>query len=176
MEEIWKTIEDYPNYMVSNMGRVKRIASYDSSKHYRKEKFLSLKTTKDGYYEYTLCKDGKLKSFKVHRLVCETFLSNPENKPYVDHINTNRTDNRVENLRWVTQKENCNNPNSKNNYVLAGSIPVLQFSKDGSFIKKWNSAKEASIIGGFNSQHISKCCLGRYGCKTSGGYIWKFAS
>ena len=49
-------------------------------------------------------------SFKIHRAVAELFVPNPDNKPFIDHINTNTLDNRAENLRWVTQKENCNNP------------------------------------------------------------------
>ena len=60
--------------------------------------------------------DNKQKWFRVHRLVAEVFIPNPENKPYVDHINGNREDNSIDNLRWCTQKENCNNPISINRY------------------------------------------------------------
>ena len=60
----------------------------------------------------------------IHRLVAETFLPNPENKPAVDHINGNRADNRIENLRWVSHKENSNNPNTKYKCVYSGSHKV----------------------------------------------------
>ena len=63
-----------------------------------------------GYNHVILCNDGKQKTFLVHRLVAEAFIPNPENKPCVDHINGDRTDNSVENLRWVTPRENSNNP------------------------------------------------------------------
>lgn len=71
-----------------------------------------------GYYTFILCKDGKIRSLKAHRLVAEAFIPNEDNKPEIDHINTIRSDNRVENLRWATSKENSNNPLSLNNYSM----------------------------------------------------------
>lgn len=105
MIEEWKDIEDYPNYQVSSMGRIKSL-NYNKT---GKEKIMKV-TPCNGYFNLTLCKDGKTKQFQIHRLVAQAFIPNPENKPEIDHINTDRTDNRVENLRWVTHKENSNNP------------------------------------------------------------------
>lgn len=104
MEE-WKDIKGYEGlYQVSNEGRVFSI---------RKNKLLSpVKNKKSGYIQVSLNKNTHL----VHRLVAEAFIPNTENKPVVDHINTIRTDNRIENLRWVTQKENNNNPITKKKY------------------------------------------------------------
>ena len=105
-EEIWKPIKDFEGYYeVSNIGRVR------SLNYKRTGKGKILKNIEDykGYLEVVLTKNGKRKQFKVHRLVAEAFIPNPENKPCIDHINTIKSDNRVENLRWVTYKENSNN-------------------------------------------------------------------
>ena len=91
--------------MVSNMGRVKSLGNNKT----RKEKILKNIKGKDGYLSVGLYKDGKIKMYLVHRLVAQAFIPNSNNKPFIDHINTIRTDNRVENLRWVTSKENMNN-------------------------------------------------------------------
>lgn len=97
MSEQWKLIEDYPNYEVSNMGRVRNTKT---------GRILRLVVNEWGYLHVTLCKDGKMKRFLVHRLVATTFIQNPENKSQVNHINGIKTDNRVENLEWVTNSEN----------------------------------------------------------------------
>ena len=105
-EEIWKPIKEFEGYYeVSNMGRVRSL----NYKRTGKKKILKNIEDHKGYLEVGLTKNGKRKQFKVHRLVAEAFIPNPENKPCIDHINTVKNDNRVENLRWVTYKENSNN-------------------------------------------------------------------
>ena len=101
-EEIWKTYRERQGRIVkievSNKGNIKlngklKIFPEIDDKHY-----------------YSVC------GMYVHRLVAELFIPNPENKPEIDHIDTNRHNNNVNNLRWVTRKENLNNPNTKKNY------------------------------------------------------------
>lgn len=117
MEE-WRDIEGYEGiYQVSNEGRVKSLERYVGGNGRNqclkliKEKILNGILNAYGYPTVTLHdENGQQKAFRVHRLVAKAFIPNPDNKPYIDHINTVRNDNRVENLRWCTQKENCNNP------------------------------------------------------------------
>jgi hypothetical protein len=97
MEE-WKTVQGFDRYEVSNFGSVRVIASQKIRKHY---------ISHDGYCYMTLASDKK-RSTKVHRLVAQAFLPNPENKPQVDHIDGNKQNNYVENLRWSTNSENMN--------------------------------------------------------------------
>ena len=109
MEE-WRDIIGYEgSYQISNLGHVKSLNRTDTTGRNIKEKILKGTPNKDGYLCVEFKKDGKRRTFAVHRLVAMMFIPNIENKQCVDHINTTRTDNRVENLRWVTHKENCNN-------------------------------------------------------------------
>lgn len=118
--EQWRDIEGYEGlYQVSDMGNVKSLISNRNLKPY---------INGSGYLQVELCKDGVHKSFRVHRLVAQAFIPNPENKPTVDHINTIKTDNIVSNLRWATQKEQLteneisrerNNKSSKSNLIKA---------------------------------------------------------
>lgn len=110
MEEIWKDVKGYEGlYQISNLGKVKRLVSVKC----KKERFLSItKDRKSGYCRVMLCKNNKTKRFLIHRLIAEHFIPNPENKPCIDHINGVKDDNRIENLRWCTYKEN-------NNYQIA---------------------------------------------------------
>ncbi|EGB03757.1 hypothetical protein AURANDRAFT_33571 [Aureococcus anophagefferens] len=95
--EQWKTIEDFPNYEVSTFGNVK-------SKRRNKLRYTS--KSKDGYLRMDMSVSGKSKKKLIHRLVALAFIDNPENKPFVDHIDHDRTNNNISNLRWATQKEN----------------------------------------------------------------------
>ena len=98
--EIWKTISDYPNYEISDLGRVRRIGA---------ENCLAPCVDCAGYLQVKLCKDGFAKTIRIHRLVALAFIANPENKPSVDHKNRNRNDNRAVNLQWATISENTAN-------------------------------------------------------------------
>lgn len=130
--EIWKDIQGYEGlYQVSNLGRVKSLGRNVKRPLtkigyvWQPEKILKPNKTKYGYLKITLRKNNKSKYFTVHRLVAITFIPNPENKPQIDHINADKTNNSVNNLRWVTCKENINNPltlikNSGKNHYLYG--------------------------------------------------------
>ena len=114
MEEIWLNIKGYEGfYQVSNQGRVKsldrEVVYPDGHKQQYKGKILKTYIGTTGYLFVTLTVNSKAKRVRVHRLVAEAFIPNPENKPDIDHINTIRTDNRVENLRWATRSENMKN-------------------------------------------------------------------
>lgn len=178
MIEIWKQIKGYDEYQVSNLGRVKS-----------KYRVLTATPTDKGYLRVNITKKGKSKSFRVHRLVAEAFIPNPDNKPQVDHINTDRTDNRVENLRWVTGKENCSNPitsihNSQRQvgdkncmYGKFGksnhsSKPVIQYTDDGYMLRKWYSISDIERELGIHTTQVSGCCRGNR--KSAGGYLWKY--
>ena len=108
--EIFKPITEYPNYQVSNFGRV-------YNKKY--DRFLKPQVN-HGYINICLCKDGKPKLFRVHRLVAFAFIDNPEDKPHIDHIDRNPQNNHVTNLRWATCTEN--NRNKKNNLPLGDLV------------------------------------------------------
>lgn len=162
--ERWKTIEDYPNYMVSDMGRVKSLNYHRTGK----EKFLKDSKDKDGYLYVNLSKEGKVKKFKVHRLVASAFLDNPNNLPEVNHINEDKTDNRFENIEYCDRFYNMN----YGTRTERTQKPILQFTKEGEFVKKWVSATQVQKELGINQSHISKCCKGKK--KSIGGYIWGY--
>lgn len=124
MEEIWKNIEEY--YQVSSEGRVR---SLDRVQEIRKGVFivkkgqiLKQRIDNKGYYRVNLSINGRRKTVSVHRLVATAFCPNPDGRTVVDHIDTNRKNNNYLNLKWVTTKENCNNPLSikHKSYALKG--------------------------------------------------------
>lgn len=182
IKEIWKTViidgVENPRYKVSSLGRIICLNWHRTGK----PRICRLTKHSDGYLTVSIDRVKKL----VHRLVAETFIPNPQNKPEVDHINTIRNDNRVENLKWVTYGENNNNPlsiknMSENNAMLGKfgaehnrSIPIVQLTKDGQFIRKWSCAAEVKHELGIDHSNIIQCCLGKR--KSAGGYHWMYYS
>lgn len=99
--EIWKPVENNSHILVSSLGRIKRLKGRNKGiqSNFSKDK--------DGYCKINIINEnGKWTQTSIHRLVAKAFIDNPENKPCVNHINGKRDDNRVENLEWVTEKEN----------------------------------------------------------------------
>ena len=129
MEEIeYRFIEGTDNKVyVSSDGRVfRRYVIKKGNKPVGWTEFKEVKPRLGGW-GYLVVTISYGKNCSIHRLVAEAFLPNPENKPCVDHINGNRLDNRVENLRWVSHKENCNNPNTKYKQVYSPNRKVWTY-------------------------------------------------
>lgn len=95
-----KAIKDFEDYLISDDGRVYSLKS---------QRYLTPELSATGYYKVILYNKGKRKVFRIHRLVAQAFIPNTNNKPEVDHINRNKLNNRVENLRWCTSSENKKN-------------------------------------------------------------------
>ena len=109
-DEVWKDIEGYEGlYQVSTCGNIKslpKVRRNGTGTYIQKERLLKPSNTSTGYKKVELCKDGKRKGFKVHRLVAIAFIPNPDNKPEVNHIDGNKINNNIDNLEWVTSSEN----------------------------------------------------------------------
>lgn len=174
--ENWKDIVGYEGlYRVSSLGRVMTL----NYRHTGVERILKQQTDKGGYKCVTLTYGGR-KSYKVHRLVAEAFIPNPENKPQVNHINEDKSDNRVENLNWMTNRENSNwgtksvrlGQSLTNNPKRSSS--VSQYTLTGAFVSDYPSIHEASRQTGIRVGNIHMTCTGNR--RSAGGYIWKFTS
>ena len=105
--EIWKDIQGYDGvYQISNFGRLRRVWKKSYKKPEGELKILNCSFTFDGYVKADLWKNKKRKTYRIHRLLAIEFIENPLNKPQVNHIDGNKTNNNVANLEWCTASEN----------------------------------------------------------------------
>jgi len=171
-EELWKKIDDFPNYSVSNFGKVRNNITGKNMKN----------CLKSGYYHIGLKNNFRRKSFKIHRLVAFAFIPNPENKLEVNHKDKNKLNNHISNLEWNTRKENnihrCIGLDYKNNRNKC----VIRVDKDtNEIIEKYNSIEDAGIwacSSGFTKtthngrNSISNCLNGL--SKSAYNFLWKY--
>lgn len=188
--EKWKDIKGYENlYKVSNLGRVKslerNVVGNRGGSYKIEEKILKCGKECRGYLIVFLCKEGKKKKYKVHRLVAQAFLDNPNNLSQVNHKDEDKTNNMVwlnddgsvdynkSNLEWCDNKYNVNYGTRNKRISKAKSIPILQFTKNDEFLRRWDNATEVSRELGINNCSIYSC-LKRKKYKSAGGYVWKY--
>ena len=146
MEEIWKDIKGYEGlYQVSNLGRVRSIDRRDRLGRHFKGRVLSQCKQRGNYLYVQLQKNGKSKPSKIHRLVAQAFIPNPENKATVNHKYCNKGNNVVENLEWCTNLENIthakihgllkgrSNPNETNGRAKLTETQILEIRR--TFVK-----------------------------------------
>lgn len=175
MNETWKDITGYEGlYQVSDLGRVRSLK-------FGKVRILNPGRIKSGYLMVGLCRDGKVRNVRVHRLVAEAFIPNPSNCPVINHKDENPGNNVVDNLEWCTAKYNTNYGTCpariaaklKGRFVNGPCAKkVLQFDKSGHLLKEWPSTMEVERQAGFAQSFISAVCLGKY--KSAYGFVWKF--
>ena len=162
--EQWKFVPEFEGlYEVSNHGNVRS-----------KTGVLKPYAAYKGYLYIDLYNGSKKsrKKFSVHRLVALVWVPNPDNKPEIDHINGINTDNRAENLRWVTRSENCSNENTRYKNGVTRRKKVNQYTLDGELVKTWLSASEIYRETGYAQGNVSQCCRGEK--KQMYGFVWRY--
>lgn len=181
--EEWRTLSGYSMYRVSNKGRVLTLKQGANIQQlnvlYRRVLTPTLSDT--GYLRVSMYDDSGFRKVKlVHRLVAEAFIDNPNKYSQVDHINTIRTDNSVDNLRWVTPSMNCRNPltrqHQKNsvNPIRWNSKRVVQLTKDREYIATYETISIAANATGCAVPSICRNC--KYKTGIHRGFIWMYES
>lgn len=182
INEEWKDIDEYKGvYQVSTFGNIRRVNRWAGNQcksvYVEDIKEVTPYIDDKGYIRVCLSYKNKAKHFRVHRLVARAFIPNPSGLLQINHKDEDKTNNHVDNLEWCTAVYNSNYGTrtkriSEKNLAFGAKRSINQYSKDGMFIREWQSLTEAANVLGLHVSKISSCCHNRN--KTCGGYIWKF--
>lgn len=181
--EIYAPIDEFTDYLVTSHGRV-------FSLKYGKLKELKPINNGNGYLTVLLCKNSKTYRKSVHRLVAKTFIHNHDNKPQVNHIDEDKTNNNISNLEWVTSKQNnnhgtcnerrkkaiskLNNDNHRKGEIHKWYRHIIGFKINGCDIKYYKYLNEVKK-GSFNPSAVQKCCNKEKYYSSHKGYKWYYA-
>ena len=149
MEKIIYINEKETHYSINEEGEVKNIIT---------GKILKQHDTKDFYKSVMIYLDGKGKNCRVHRLLAQAFIPNPENKPYVNHKDGNRSNNKLENLEWCTPSENIRHAINTGLMTPVKERAVVQYDLDGNKIKIYDSITQAARETNSSIEKIILCC------------------
>lgn len=193
MEE-WRDIAGYEGiYQVSSMGNVRSLDRMGGNNHFYKGCVLKKRLKKAGYLQVQLCKNSEHKFFAIHRLVAIAFIPNPNNKPTVNHLDEDKTNNNVYNLEWATHRENTNygtrteRMKKSKDYKAIGrktsstlinrgyGKKILQYDLFGNLIKEYRTINEAVKETGYCKSGIIGVCKHKKYAKTYKGYKWEYA-
>lgn len=173
--ETWKAVDGFEGfYEVSDLGNVRSL----NYKNMGIVENLNPIIDRYGYPRVCLCLGGTQCNRTIHRMVAQAFLKNPDNLPQINHINEDKTDNRVCNLEWCTAKHN-NNHGTRNERISehkrnTNCKEIWQLNLDGSVVRKWVSLNEIHRQLGYDISHIIRVCRGIK--KTAYGYNWQYSA
>lgn len=164
--EVWKSITDYPEYEISNKGRIK----YPIRKGIKPYKMRITEggNSADGYKTFGLKNENETKNIGIHRLVALLFIPNPNNYNIVNHRDGDKSNNKFNNLEWCSRSQNTKH--AYDNDLISGKRKIYQLDVNNKIIKEWDTIKDAYETLGLSRTAINSVLSGKN--KTSGGYYW----